>query len=248
MVTSFVWGTVVFDEKPHSPLLAVVALMALVVGVGGVAASQALEMRAAKPMAAQDEAAAVAKLALNIDVQPAHVEMAAATGERPQQAGQAAQALASVPEQNDALSESAETSAAHPAVSTLATGIICAVFTGICDGSLMAPFSWFRRSESAAGLTPEEAALEYLSSFALGLPLVALPPLLLTCGFRALATCHDVAPSGIAATTTHSSWHDSLRALRAVAIPGVCCGGEAIRIRTQRSRVHRHWTTFTVVL
>ena len=40
MLTSFAWGVLVFGETLHSPPLAAFALLALVAGVGGVAASQ----------------------------------------------------------------------------------------------------------------------------------------------------------------------------------------------------------------
>jgi hypothetical protein len=99
---------------------------------------------------------------------------------------------------------------------TLVTGVACALCTGIFDGSLMAPFSSFRRGAAASSLTSEEVALEYLGSFAIALPAVALPMLLLSFGLRALAS--PPSAPGV-------SLRELLQGAKAVAAPGLCCGG-----------------------
>ena len=155
MITAFLWGVIVFGEALRSAWLAGAALLGLVSGVAGVAASQLIDTRRA--------AAPAPALLLE---SPSLREGDALAG-RP---------------------------AARP-WRAMATGLVCAVGTGLLDGSLMAPFSAFERRQQRqqgqqghprahAGKRAEDGmALRYVGGFALGLLCVALPPLLL--GFAA---------------------------------------------------------------
>ena len=163
MCTSFVWGVVVFDEPMRAPPLAAAALVALVSGVGGIASSQVLAKRHVR-----SRAATFAEMAPpSIAELPTVMESAASD----------------VPASSDVASEGHDRSSSsssrvapqHLPLSVVGVGIACAVATGLFDGSLMAPFSAFRRADPAG----PDLALRYLGGFALALPLVALLPLLL---------------------------------------------------------------------
>ena len=101
---------------------------------------------------------------------------------------------------------------AHPTMAVVAVphplvrGVVCALATGLFDGTLMAPFSAFQASTDLA----DEAALRYLGAFTLGLPSVGLAPVALALALRrALGR-----PQG-----------GRRPLLTAAALPGVCCGG-----------------------
>lgn len=108
--------------------------------------------------------------------------------------------------------EAASAADAGGGQSWLASGVACALATGVCDGSLMAPFSAFRAGQAdAAG---SAVALLYLGGFALALPAVALVPIGL-----ALALRHARSKE------RHGGSVPPAPPFTAAALPGVCCGG-----------------------
>ncbi|KAL3933808.1 MAG: hypothetical protein SGPRY_000121 [Prymnesium sp.] len=163
MLTSFFWGVFIFGEKLHSPQLAVTALAALICGVGGVAMSHSVDERWRRQQ-------------LSKPLPVAYTERA-----------ESATASTSSSTPVDKLMVGSDDQEAPPAtkagVGTIASGLACAIATGVFDGSLMAPFSAYRSSEAAG----PNVALEYLGSFALALPVVALLPLLLLYTGQAVA-------------------------------------------------------------
>jgi hypothetical protein len=188
MTTGFGWGIAVFGERLRSTALAAAALAALVGGVAGVAASQIIASRRAAEAAAapRDSTRAWPSGAMTtVEVATAAEDGTAADGGEP------------------APPATRRRVAAPPPPRAVSIGVACAVATGLLDGSLMAPFSAYRRQWAQQGaiamgrldgsLTlvphePADLALRYLGGFALGLPCVALLPLLLV-----LACAHLVA-------------------------------------------------------
>ena len=159
MVTSFTWGTTVFGESLHSPPLAAAALGALILGVGGVASSQFVAGRRTANVSETNDLEAVKP--------PAQLELSSTTANME-------------PESNSQRSQRASRSPARTVA--VGTGIACAVATGVFDGSLMAPFSYYRAA--ADGVAVGNVALTYLGGFALAMPVVGTLPLLLTLGTR----------------------------------------------------------------
>ena len=153
MLTSFLWGVLVFHEPFKTPALAVMALVMLVGGVGGVASSQVLNHRDAS----------------NQSPPPSQLPPLSPAAEELDGSGMSAVVSVSAPL---ALPLERPT---EPR-SALVIGVACALGTGLLDGSLMAPFSSFKTSGLALG---DQVALRYLGGFALALPVVALLPLLL---------------------------------------------------------------------
>ena len=153
MLTSFLWGIFVFHEPFKTPALAVMALVMLVGGVGGVASSQVLNHRDAS----------------NQSPPPSQLPPLSPAAEELDGSGTSAVVSVSAPL---ALPLERPT---EPR-SALVIGVACALGTGLLDGSLMAPFSSFKTSGLALG---DQVALRYLGGFALALPVVALLPLLL---------------------------------------------------------------------
>ena len=187
MLTSFLWGVLVFHEPFKTPALAVMALVMLVGGVGGVASSQVLNHRDASnqsPPPSQLPPLSPAAEELDGSGTSAVVSVPAAE----ELDGSGTSAMVSVPaaEELDGSGMSAVVSVSAPLAlplerpteprSALVIGVACALGTGLLDGSLMAPFSSFKTSGLALG---DQVALRYLGGFALALPVVALLPLLL---------------------------------------------------------------------
>ena len=120
MITAFGWGVLGFDEELRSPVLAGFALVTLVVGVAGVAASQLIAGRAA--------AAAAAARAASSSVLPRSTDTMTTPDASPAR----------------------ERARNKPFASSAALiGVVCALATGGLDGSLMAPFSAYRASANA---------------------------------------------------------------------------------------------------
>ena len=241
MTSSFVWGVAVFGEALSSPSLATVALLGLVVGVAAVASSQAIAQRRS-----------AASSAWSVELTPAQEDVEAAAA--------ASGDVVAAEEGAFSVAASADTAAPDGGVGAapagggrdgtrsgggggpltlgLAGGVACAVCTGLLDGSLMAPFSAYRRTGGGAALSPDEAALRYLGAFALGLPVVALPPIVVALAVRA-ATLPAAAGGGDAGGVSDRSgggggggggagrmtWAVRQRELMAAAVPGLSCGG-----------------------
>jgi glucose uptake protein GlcU len=154
MLTSFLWGVFVFHEPFKTPALAVMALVMLVGGVGGVASSQVLNHRDAS----------------NQPPPPSQPPPLSPAAEELDGSGSSAVVSASA-------SPALPLERPSEPLSALVLGVACALGTGLLDGSLMAPFSSYKTS---LGLAPgDQVALRYLGGFALALPVVALLPLLL---------------------------------------------------------------------
>ena len=204
MLTSFLWGVLVFHEPFKTPALAVMALVMLVGGVGGVASSQVLNHRDASnqspppsqlpPLSPAAEeldgsgTSAVVSVPAAEELDGSGTSAVVSVPAAEELDGSGTSAMVSVPaaEELDGSGMSAVVSVSAPLAlplerpteprSALVIGVACALGTGLLDGSLMAPFSSFKTSGLALG---DQVALRYLGGFALALPVVALLPLLL---------------------------------------------------------------------
>ena len=140
MVSSFIWGVVIFGETMPSPTLAAGALCGLVVGVAAVATSQAVAQRAAAATAT--ELPPASELQSTADASAECVESGVDESRQPMKAAGDTSTVEEV--------------TAMVSGSGLAGGVLCAVCTGLLDGSLMAPFSAFRRSAHSLALSPDQ--------------------------------------------------------------------------------------------
>eukprot|EP00747_Dinoflagellata_sp_TGD_P103802 gnl/TRDRNA2_/TRDRNA2_169081_c1_seq5.p1 gnl/TRDRNA2_/TRDRNA2_169081_c1~~gnl/TRDRNA2_/TRDRNA2_169081_c1_seq5.p1 ORF type:complete len:914 (+),score=160.47 gnl/TRDRNA2_/TRDRNA2_169081_c1_seq5:302-2743(+) len=155
MVTSYMWGISVFGEKMASPVLAAAAIGILVLGAGGVGASQVLaNHRQAKTPSARKKCSC-----------------------------------------------------------SMMCGLLCTIITGLLDGSLMVAFSAYKKSPLANDLGPHAVVLQYLGSFALGLPVIALPALIVALAIQGSALSKTV------------PLKKQMRSLLAAAGPGINTGG-----------------------
>lgn len=188
MATSFVWGVLVFEERMRSPPLVAAALVAL---AAGVAASQAL----------------AAGRQGDLDSEGALAAVDSAAGEASGAAPPEHETPPSTPSRVEPLALPL-LRWRFPRTKLIVIG--CALCTGVLDGSLMAPFSASLREPSRAPSLGDErvpakdeelVALSYLSSFTLGLPLIALPALFcLTAAQSALAARRGAAGTSVIST------------------------------------------------
>ena len=257
MTSSFAWGVAVFGETLRSPSLATAALLGLVVGVAAVAGSQAIAQRrsvassawAVELTPAQEDvegggaapAAVTSGVAVSAE-EGASTTLSASAGTASADGGGGGAAPAGGGAGVDAGGRGVGGvgggggGGGPKALGGLAGGVACAVCTGLLDGSLMAPFSAFRRSGVGVALSPDDAALRYLGAFALGLPVVALPPIVVALAVRAAGLPGTAGAAGgggggggggpvDGGGAGRVPWAARRRELMAAAVPGLSCGG-----------------------